>query len=258
VKGMNLNDRIALITGAARGIGRGIALHFVRCGAQVAVVDLNGEGAAATVEEIRRMGGQGIAIRADVTQRDEVERMVGQTMAEWGRIDILVNNVGWDCPMPFLKKPAQLCDRIIDVNLKSTIICSRAVMEPMMARRSGKIVNIASDAGRLGLNNLTVYSAAKAGVIAFTKALARELAPYRINVNCIAPGVIDTPLLQEIMTTSDEEALKSIKALDRGIPWKRRGTPEDIAKAVAFLCSDDADYITGQVLSVNGGAAMVD
>jgi len=187
-----------------------------------------------------------------------VVQMVSQTLKELGQIDILVNNVGWDHPMPFFKKSPELCDKIIEINLKSTIICSRAVIEHMMEKKRGKIVNIASDAGRLGLNSLTVYSAAKAGVIAFTKALARELAPYKINVNCIAPGVIETPLLQQIMSESDEEALKSIRFLDRGIPWKRRGQPEDIAKAVAFLCSDDADYITGQVLSVNGGACMVD
>jgi len=255
---MDLRDRVGLITGSGRGIGRGIAIKFAQIAADTAVVDKDIETAEDTASEIRKIGRKAIAIQADVTNRKEVTLMVNQVIKEFGGIDILVNNVGWDNPMPFIQKSPELCDKIIDVNLKSTIICSRAVIEHMIEKKKGKIVNIASDAGRLGINTLTVYSAAKAGVIAFTKALARELAPYKINVNCIAPGVIETPLLLEIMSQADKETLKGIKALDRNIPWERRGRPDDIAKAVAFLCSDDAEYITGQVLSVNGGACMVD
>lgn len=255
---MNLSQRKGLVTGSGRGIGRGIAVQFAKNGADVAVVDIDIETAENTAEEVRRIGRNAVALRVDVTKIEEVDQMVKKTLEQFGTIDILVNNVGWDNPMPFLEKSPELCDKIIDVNLKSTINCCRAVIPHMIKQKRGKIVNIASDAGRLGMESLVVYSAAKAGIIAFTKALARELAPHRINVNCIAPGMIETPLLLQITGQGNKEAVKGIETLEKIIPWKRRGNPQDIANAVAFLCSEESDYITGQTLSVNGGLCMMD
>ena len=255
---MELDQRKGLVTGSGRGIGRGVAIQFAKNGADVGVIDIDIETAESTAEEVRKHGRNAFALKFDVTKIDEVNQMVQKTLEQFGAIDILVNNVGWDNPMPFLEKPPELCDKIIDVNLKSTINCCRAVVPHMIKQKRGKIVNIASDAGRLGMENLVVYSAAKAGIIAFTKALARELAPHKINVNCIAPGVIETPLLLQIMGGGGNEAVKGIGTLEKTIPWKRRGAPEDIANAVAFLSSEKSDYITGQTISVNGGLCMMD
>jgi 2-hydroxycyclohexanecarboxyl-CoA dehydrogenase len=255
---MDLSQKKGIVTGSGRGIGKGIAIQFAKSGADVTVADIDIETAENTAEEVRKIGRKAITLKVDVTKIEEVDQMVNKVLDQFGAIDILVNNVGWDDPKPFLQKSPELCDKIIDVNLKSTINCCRAVLPHMIKQKRGKIVNIASDAGRLGMETLVVYSAAKAGIIAFTKALARELAPHKINVNCIAPGMIETPLLLQIMGQGEQMAVHGIGALEKTIPWRRRGRPEDIANAVSFLCSEAADYITGQTLSVNGGLCMMD
>ncbi|MBI2875772.1 MAG: 3-oxoacyl-ACP reductase FabG [Candidatus Tectomicrobia bacterium] len=253
---MELKDRVGIVTGSGRGIGRSTALVFARQGADVTVVDIDGETAEQVATEVKAMGRQAIALQANLTDREAADRMVKQTLEAFGRVDILVNNVGWDTLRPFSKKPPELWQKIIDLNLMTTLYCTRAVIDSMTVQRYGKIVNIASDAGRFGSKYEAVYSATKGGVIAFTKAMARELAPYNINVNCVAPGITQTPLLEEIM--KDPEVAQLLGSLEENVPLGRRGRPEDIAEAVSFLCSNRADYITGQTLSVNGGLCMND
>lgn len=253
---MELNDRIGIVTGSGRGIGRSTALAFAREGADVTVVDIDGETAEQVAAEVKGLGRRAIALQANLINREAAERMVKQTLEAFGRVDILVNNVGWDTLRPFSKKPPELWQKIIDLNLMTTLNCTRAAMDPMMAQKYGKIVSIASDAGRFGSKHEAVYSATKGGVIAFTKSMARELAPYHINVNCVAPGITQTPLLQEIL--QDPEVAQLLGDLEKNVPLGRKGRPEDIAEAVSFLCSSRADYITGQTLSVNGGLCMND
>lgn len=253
---MELKDRIGIVTGSGRGIGRSTALAFARAGADVTVVDIDGETAEQVAAEVKGLGRRAIALQANLIDREAADRMVKQTLEAFGRVDILVNNVGWDTLRPFSKKPPELWQKIIDLNLMTTLNCTRAAMDPMMAQRYGKIVSIASDAGRFGSKHEAVYSATKGGVIAFTKSMARELASYNINVNCVAPGITQTPLLQEIM--KDPEVAQLLGDLEKNVPLGRKGRPEDIAEAVSFLCSSRADYITGQTLSVNGGLCMND
>lgn len=253
---MELKDRIGIITGSGRGIGRSTALVFAHQGADVAVVDIDGETAEQVASEVKGRGRRAIALQADLVDRQAAERMVSQTLEAFGRVDILVNNVGWDTLKPFSRKSPELWRKIIDLNLMTLLNCTRAAMDPMMDQKYGKIVSIASDAGRFGSKYEAVYSATKGGVIAFTKSMARELASYNINVNCVAPGMTQTPLLEEIMR--DPEVAQLLGNLEDSIPLGRRGRPEDIAEAVSFLCSSRADYITGQTLSVNGGLCMND
>ena len=251
---MRLADRVAIVTGAASGIGRAIALGLAREGAAVAILDLDERGAGETARAIEKAGGQAHAYRADITHKTEVDTTVAAVVARWRTVHILVNNAGWDQPMPFVQTSEEFWDKVLAINLKGPIVCTRAVLEPMIAQRSGKIISIASDAGRVGSTGEAVYSAAKGGVIAFTKTIAREVARHRINVNCICPGPSDTPLFRNEFAAVNPRLAES---LTRAIPWGRLGLPEDIAPAVVFLASDDAGYITGQTLSVSGGLTMV-
>jgi len=250
---MRFQGRVAIVTGAASGFGRGIALALAHEGARVAVVDINEAGAQDTVAAIERAGGQAHACRADVTRKAEIDAVVAQIQARWQTVHILVNNAGWDRLMPFVETTEEFWDKVLDINLKGAIICTRAVLDCMLKQEYGKIVNISSDAGRVGSTGEAVYSAAKGGLIAFTKTLARELARYRINVNCVCPGPSDTPLFQREILAVNPKLAESLK---RAIPWGRLGTPDDVAPAVVFLASDDAGYITGQTLSVSGGLTM--
>jgi 2-hydroxycyclohexanecarboxyl-CoA dehydrogenase len=250
---MRLPDKVAIVTGGASGLGRGIALALAREGARVAVVDLNEAGARDTVEAIAKNGGQAAAWRADISDKARIDRVVAEIISRWGTVDILVNNAGLDRVGPFVNSSEAEWDLILRVNLKGPIVCTRAVLDEMIRKGYGKIVNIASDAGRVGSTGEAVYSAAKGGIIAFTKTIARETARHRLNVNCVCPGPSDTPLFQEVAAGNPKLA----ESLKRVIPFGRLGTAEDLAPAVVFLASDESGFVTGQTLSVSGGLTML-
>jgi len=252
---MSGNGRSAIVTGGGRGIGRAISLALARQGCQVAVLDLLEDNAKSVQREIEALGNRALAIRVDLTQSDQVQQAVGKVLAEFGQIDILVNNAGWDKLEPFLNSEVKTWERVIDINFKAVLYTCKAVLPHMVSRGSGKVINIGSDAGRVGSTGEAVYAGTKGAVIAFSKSLAREMARYHITVNVVCPGLTETPLLQEVRATS-ERANKVVDAVTRAIPLGRVGAPEDIAKAVAFLASPEADYITGQTLSVSGGLTM--
>ena len=251
---MDLKGKVAIVTGAGGGIGRAISVKFASLGANVVVADIKQEGAGETVSLVEKAGTKGLAMNTDITSLPQVQALVKKTLEAFGQVDILVNNAGWDKIEPFVKNSPELWDRVISINLKGPIHCTRAVLDPMMERKYGKIISISSDAGRVGSTGEAVYSACKGGIIAFTKTMAREMARYQINVNCICPGATDTPLLAEI--TGGETGAKIIEAMVKAVPFRRLGKPEDIAGAVAFLASDEASFITGQTLSVSGGLTM--
>jgi 2-hydroxycyclohexanecarboxyl-CoA dehydrogenase len=250
---VKLAGKVAVVTGGASGIGRAICEALAREGARVAVFDLNGSGARETVVTIERAGGKASSHQVDVTDVAAVDMAVDHVAAREGGLHVLVNCAGWDKPMPFVDTTPEFWDRILDINLKGPLACTRAALRHMIAQQSGKIVTIASDAGRVGSTGEAVYSAAKGGLIAFTKTIARETARHRINVNCVCPGPSDTPLFQQEFAAQSPKLAESLK---RVIPWGRLGVPEDIAPAVVFLASDDAGFITGQTLSVSGGLTM--
>jgi 2-hydroxycyclohexanecarboxyl-CoA dehydrogenase len=251
---MKLKDRAAFVTGGASGIGRGIAHALAREGARVTIADLNAAGARAVATEIEKAGGRAFAQALDITDVAAVDAAVEAAASRSGGLHILVNCAGWDKPMPFVDTTPEFWEKILAINLKGPIACTRAALRHMIKQESGKIISIASDAGRVGSSGEAVYSAAKGGIIALTKTIAREVARHRINVNCICPGPSDTPLFQtEFVATSPKLA----ESLKRVIPWGRLGVPDDVAPAVVFLASDDAGFITGQTLSVSGGLTMV-
>lgn len=246
---MELEGKVALITGAAQGIGRAIALLLASNGADIVVSDINLEKAKETSKEIEAMGRRSIAIKVDVSKAEEVEQMVEKVINEFGKIDILVNNAGITRDKLILRMTEEDWDLVLNVNLKGTFNCTKAVIRHMSKQRSGKIVNIASVSGEMGNPGQANYSASKAGVIGFTKTIAREFAQRGINVNAIAPGYIETPMT-EVLPEKVKEELKKM------IPMERLGQPEDVAQAVLFLVSERSNYITGQVLNVNGGIYM--
>ena len=250
---MKLRDRAAIVTGGASGIGRAIAEACAREGARVAVVDLNADGARDTASAIEKAGGTAAAWPLDVSDVAAVDRMVEDVATRWGGVHVLVNCAGWDKPMPFVDTTPEFWDRIIGINLKGPIACMRAALRVMITQEYGKIITISSDAARVGSTGEAVYSAAKGGLIALTKTVAREVARYRINVNCVCPGPSDTPLFRNEFAATSPKLAESLK---RVIPWGRLGTPDDVAPAVVFLASDDAGFITGQTLSVSGGLTM--
>lgn len=250
---MKFADKVAFITGAASGIGKAIAEELASQGAAVAIADINEENAQKAAESIKANGGKAMAVIADVTSTSSVNAAVQTVIEGFGKIDILVNNAGWDKVMPFMKTEEELWDKVIAINYKGQLVCCKAVLDHMAERESGVIVNIASEAGRAGSSGEAVYSGTKGAVISFTKALAREVARKKIRVNCVAPGLVDTPLLDGIAA----ENPKLMGAVQKAIPWGRLGQPEDVAKVVAFIASDDADYMIGQTISVSGGLTMV-
>ena len=245
----------ALVTGGASGIGRATCLRLGEEGCKVGVFDINGEGAGVTAQQIVATGGSAIARCLDITDLSGVEREVKSFEAEMGGTDILVNNAGWDAISPFLETDPELWRRVIGINLFGPLHMHYAVLPGMVERGRGKVVNVSSDAGRVGSSGEAVYAAAKGGIIAFTKTLARELARSNIQLNTICPGPTDTPLLQEV-AGEGETGAKIIDGLTRAIPMKRLGTPDDYPGLIAFLASSDADYITGQTISVSGGLTM--
>ncbi|MGX9134610.1 SDR family NAD(P)-dependent oxidoreductase [Rummeliibacillus sp. JY-2-4R] len=248
-----MTKKVAFVTGAGRGIGREIALKLSQKGHQIIVTDVNVDNAHVTVAMIEDAGGEAIAIYCDVTKLESVQEAVQLAVLKNGKIDILVNNAGWDKIEPFLKSEPSTWELILNINLMGQIHTCKTILPHMIENGYGKVINIASDSGRVGSSGEAVYSAAKGGVIAFTKTLAREMARHKINVNSIAPGPADTPLFKEIGEYNEGIASALVKA----IPFRRLAKPSDIANAVAFLSSDEAEYITGQTLSVNGGLAMV-
>lgn len=252
---MRLAGRSALVTGGGQGIGRAIALALAREGCGVAVADIQGERAAAVAGEVAAGGATALPVTADLTRRAEVERAVAVTLERFGHLDLLVNNAGWDRMGPFLESDEETWDRILAINLKAVLYTSRTAVPHMAARGSGKVVNIASDAGRVGSSGEAVYSAAKGAVIAFTKALAREVARHGVTVNAVCPGLTETALLQSLRDQSPGMA-RILDAVTRATPLGRTARPEEIAGAVVFLASPAADFVTGQTLSVSGGLTM--
>jgi 2-hydroxycyclohexanecarboxyl-CoA dehydrogenase len=253
---MKLKGKTALVAGGGRGIGRCIALALAREGADIAVGDLVGENADSVRDEIKALRVNALACKVDLTKRVEVEQMVEKVLSQFGQLDILVNSAGWDKLEPFLESSEETWERILAINFKSVLYTAKAVLPHMISRGSGKIVNISSDAGRVGSSWEAVYSGAKGAVIAFSKTLAREVARYKINVNVVCPGLTDTPLLAAVRSQSPQTE-KLIDAVTKATPFRRVAKPEEIAEAVLFFASPSADFVTGQTLSVSGGLTMV-
>jgi 2-hydroxycyclohexanecarboxyl-CoA dehydrogenase len=251
-----MRGKAAVVTGGSSGIGYAVAQRFLRGGVHVLAVDLNDDAAERHRILGEKTGARFRFLRGDVRDYPRMRETAETALRELGRLDVWVNNAGWDRIAPFLSTSPGDWDKVIGINLMGAVHGTRAALEVMTERREGgAIVNVASDAGRVGSSGEAVYSAAKGGVIAFTKAVAREMAQHGIRVNCVCPGPTDTPLLAGNFRTPDGE--KIIEAIKRGIPFRRLGNPEEIAAAIAFLASAEASYITGQVLSVNGGLNMV-
>jgi len=247
---MKLESKVAIVTGGARGIGKAIALALAREGAQVIVNDVNLEGAEEVVEQISSMGRQAKAMKADISKREEVKKMIQETLAIFHKIDILVNNAGIIRRGSLEDHTEEDWDKVIAVNLKGTFNCAKEVVPIMKKQRYGKIINISSVAGKVGdIASAPSYGASKGAINAFTKSLARELAPYGINVNAIAPHAIETEMSTE---WSEEKRCQIISQ----IPLGRLGRSEEVAEAVVFLVSDGAAFITGEILDVNGGYLM--
>lgn len=247
----SMHGRVAVVTGAARGIGRAIAEKLASLGADVVIADMLNELAEKTASEISDLTKRKtLAIKVDVTNNQSSKEMIDQTLKQFGRVDILVNNAGITRDMLIVYLEESDWDAVLNVNLKGVFNCSKAVIRPMMKQRYGRIINISSVSGQAGQAGQTNYSASKAGVIGFTKALAREVASRQITVNAIAPGYIPSSLTND----QSDDWKKSILA---ATPVGRMGKPEEIAAAVAFLASEEAAYITGQVLAVDGGMAMM-
>ena len=242
---IDLSGKVALVTGASRGIGRQTALTLAGAGAAV-VLTSRGDAAAAVADEIGAAGGQALALAADVADADAVHRVIEATLARFGRLDILVNNAGITRDQLLLRMKRDDWDAVVATNLTGTFLCTQSVLKTMLKQRSGRIISISSVVGQSGNPGQTNYAATKAGIIGFSKALAREVASRSITVNVVAPGLIDTDMTRDI--SQDAQANWA-----SAIPLGRLGTPEDVAAAVCFLASDAAGYITGQVLAVNGG-----
>lgn len=250
-----LEGRVALVTGAAGGIGREICKRIAEEGVRVVATDLNGEALDQLAEDLSGRTGDIVPMILDITDMAAVEAVVQRVESDHERIDILVNNAGWDVAKPFVETGPELWEQLIRVNLMGPLNLQRAVLPGMIAAGGGKIINMASDAGRVGSSGESVYSACKGGIIAFSKTLAREQASNGILVNAVCPGPTDTPLLRSFVGQG-EYGDKIYEGLKRAIPLKRLGQPQDLPGIVAFLASSDADFITGQTISVSGGLTM--
>ena len=246
---MDLKGKTAIVTGAAQGIGKVIALGLAKSGADIAVSDINEDSLSSAVKEIEALGRKAIAVKMDVSSLKDCEEMVKKTIDAFGKVDILINNAGITRDTVLLRMKEEQWDQVIQVNLKGTFNCTKAVIRGMFKQKSGKIINISSVTGAMGNAGQANYSASKAAVMGFTKSIAREYAHCGITVNAVAPGFIKTAMTDAI-PEKDRDAMISI------IPAKRLGLPEDVADTVCFLASDKANYITGQVIHINGGMYM--
>lgn len=245
----NSQHPVAVVTGAAHGIGRAIAIRLAHEGCDVVVSDVDLENAEITVSEIRRMSREALAVKTDVSSFAQAQELIDTVMSKFGGVDILVNNAGITRDNLLMRISEAEWDAVISVNLKGTFNCIKAVTRPMMKQRRGKIINISSVVGVMGNVGQANYAASKAGIIGLTKSAAKELGARGIQVNAIAPGYIETDMTKDLPETAKESFLTFI-------PLKRPGQPEDVANVVAFLCSADSDYITGQVIHVDGGMLM--
>ena len=250
-----LENRVAVVTGAAGGIGQAICKRFVAEGVKVVAADINSEALQEFIGSLGKSDNSVVVKSLDITDYDAVLQTIESVADELGHIDILVNNAGWDIAKPFIDTDPELWDKIININLRGPLNMHKAVLPAMLDNGGGKIVNIASDAGRVGSSGESVYSACKGGIIAFTKTIARECAAKNVQVNAVCPGPTETPLLRSFVGEG-EYGQKIYEGLKRAIPLKRLGQPEDLPGIIAFLSSQDADFITGQVVSVSGGLTM--
>jgi 2-hydroxycyclohexanecarboxyl-CoA dehydrogenase len=247
---MRFDGKLVVVTGAGSGIGRAVATAVAELGGRVVLGDLNQPAAEQVAAMLRESGAAAVARRLDVTVAESVHAFAASVLGDSGVPDVLVNTVGWDVIQPFVENTPEYWDQIVDLNFLGPVRVTRAFLDGMIERGAGAIVNVASDAGRVGSTGETVYAGAKGGVIAFTKSLAREMARHGIRVNCVCPGPTDTPLFR-----SQPEKMQ--QALERAIPLRRVARPSEVADAIAFLASDRSTFITGQVLSVSGGLTMV-
>lgn len=251
-----LKGKVVVVTGGGGGIGAATCQRFAEEGARVVVSDINAEAAGVVVEAIKAAGGDAVAMTADLTDYAAIGDAVCEIEASFGPIDILVNNAGWDIFTPFLKSEPDFWSKLIDINLRSALNITKPVLASMVARgHQGRIVSIGSDAARVGSSGEAVYAACKAGIIAFSKTLAREHARNGITFNVVCPGVTETAMLESFMEAAgDKEKLRS--AFTKAVPLGRMGRPDDLPGAILFFASDDAAFITGQVISVSGGLTM--
>jgi 2-hydroxycyclohexanecarboxyl-CoA dehydrogenase len=250
-----INGKVVIVTGGAGGIGASICRRFAEDGAKVAVFDLNGEAAESIAADIRSKGGLAEAFGMDLTSQESVVAAVAAAEAKLGSTDVLVNNAGWDKASPFLKTDKALWDKIVAVNLYGALYMHHAVLPGMAARGAGRVINVASDAARVGSSGEAVYAFCKGGLVSFSKTMARELARKKISVNVVCPGPTDTALFRDFAGEGEQgEKLKD--ALTKAIPFGRLGQPDDLPGIIAFLASDEASFITGQIISVSGGLTM--
>jgi NAD(P)-dependent dehydrogenase (short-subunit alcohol dehydrogenase family) len=248
---LDLKDKVAIITGARRGMGRTHAITLAKAGAKVVVSDISKEDCQKVVKEIEKNKGEAIAVKCDVTKKEEIDNMVKQAVEKWGKVDILVNNAGIAQFFPFLEMTEEDWDRTLDINLKGYFLCAQAAAKEMTKQKSGVIINIASVAmGQVGVGfpNIVHYCASKGGIVGMTEALAIELAPYNIRVNAISPGVIETPMIDPVK--ADPKAIEGILAR---VPMHRVGKPEEVSNLVLFLASDKSSYMTGSTVVIDGG-----
>jgi 2-hydroxycyclohexanecarboxyl-CoA dehydrogenase len=249
------DGKTVIVTGGGGGIGGATCRRFARQGARVAVFDMNLEAAQRVATDITASGGEAMAFKCDITNRGEVDEAVAATESRLGPVDVLVNNAGWDVFKPFTKTEPAQWEKLIAINLTGALHMHHAVLPGMAARKSGRIVNIASDAARVGSSGEAVYAACKGGLVSFSKTIAREHARHGITVNVVCPGPTDTALFAEYKEGAGNPE-KLMEAFTRSIPLGRIGQPDDLPGAILFFASDDAAFITGQVLSVSGGLTM--